>query len=147
MNTTPLFILCFAVSLVLVSCNAQPETLKYGQDYCHLCKMTLMDKKFGAEIVTKKGKVYKFDDLNCMINFHNSGYEDEANMKYRLVVDFARPETLIEVEHTFFVKTDQIRTPMASQVAAFSSEEEYRKFNAEWKGILLSWGEVRTQFK
>ena len=36
----------------------------------YTCKMTLVDKKFGAEVVTKKGKVYKFDDLNCMIKFY-----------------------------------------------------------------------------
>ena len=39
------------------SCSAGPEPIRYGQDNCHHCKMTLTDKRFGAEIVTQKGKV------------------------------------------------------------------------------------------
>jgi copper chaperone NosL len=109
--------------------------------------MTIVDKKFGAEIVTKKGKVYKFDDLNCMVNFHNSGYEEESEMEHRLVIDYANPERLIDTQHAFFVKSDQLRTPMASEVAAFSSEADYKKFNMSAKGILMSWGEVIKEFK
>ena len=61
--------LILALALFL-SCNTEPVPLRYGKDACHLCKMTLMDKKFGGELVTGKGKVYKFDDVNCMINFY-----------------------------------------------------------------------------
>ncbi|HEY3430396.1 MAG TPA: nitrous oxide reductase accessory protein NosL [Cyclobacteriaceae bacterium] len=132
---------------LFISCSSDPQALQYGKDVCHTCKMTLMDKKFGSEIVTKKGKVYKFDDLNCMINFYNSGYEEIENIEHRLVIDFANPEKLIDTQHAFFVKTDQIRTPMASEVAAFSSEDDYKKFNKKWKGVLLSWGELVTEFK
>lgn len=132
---------------IFAMCSSDPQPLNYGKDVCYTCKMTLMDKKFGAEIVTKKGKVYKFDDLNCMINFHNSGYEAVENMEHRLVVDFANPEKLIDTQQAFFVKTDQIRTPMASEVAAFGSEADYKRYNKKWKGILLGWGEVVTEFK
>jgi copper chaperone NosL len=109
--------------------------------------MTLMDKKFGAEIVTKKGKVYKFDDVNCMIDFHNSGFEPEDNMAYRLVVDFANPEKLIDAQQAFYIKSNQIKSPMASHVASFEIKEQAELNNKEWKGIWLSWGEVVTQFK
>ncbi|HEU5290662.1 MAG TPA: nitrous oxide reductase accessory protein NosL [Cyclobacteriaceae bacterium] len=131
----------------LVACSSDPQPLQYGKDICHTCKMTLMDKKFGSEIVTKKGKVYKFDDLNCMVNFYNSGYEGTDNIEHRLVIDFANPEKFIDAEHAFFVKTDEIRTPMASGIAAFGSEEDYSKFNKKWKGTSLSWGDLVTAFK
>jgi len=39
-------------------CTVEPEPLVYGADICHTCKMTLMDPKFGAEIITKNGKPY-----------------------------------------------------------------------------------------
>lgn len=135
------------LSALLFSCSTEPEPLRFGKDACHTCKMTIVDKKFGAEIVTKKGKVYKFDDLNCMVNFHNSGYEEESEMEHRLVIDYANPERLIDTQHAFFVKSDQLRTPMASEVAAFSSEADYKKFNMSAKGILMSWGEVIKEFK
>lgn len=135
------------ITVLFLSCSSDPVPLQYGKDACYTCKMTLMDKKFGAEIVTKKGKVYKFDDLNCMVNFYNSGYEPEENIAHLLVVDFAQSEKLIDTKHTFFVKSDKLRTPMASQITAFEHEEEYKKFKKEWNGILLGWGEVVTQFK
>lgn len=135
------------LAILLFSCAVDPEALHYGHDACYACKMTLMDKKFGAEIVTKKGKVYKFDDINCMINFHNSGAEPEENMAYRLVVDFANPEKLIDAQQAFYIKSNQIKTPMASQVASFELKEQAEGNNKQWRGIWLSWGEVVTQFK
>ena len=71
--------------LFLISCSTEPEPLVYGTDICHNCKMTLMDNKFGAELVTKKGKVYKFDDMNCFLNFYNSGYENVDDFQRTLV--------------------------------------------------------------
>jgi copper chaperone NosL len=109
--------------------------------------MTLMDNKFGAEIVTQKGKIYKFDDVNCMLNFYNSGEVATDNMKDILIVDFSKPEKLIDARNALYVKADAIKSPMASNIAAFESNDDMKQLNADWKGILLSWGEVQTQFK
>jgi len=141
------FLILLLCATVQMSCSVKPEPLQFGEDGCYACKMTLMDNKFGAEIVTKKGKVYKFDDINCMINFYNSGDEPQANMAMRLIVDFAHPEKLIDAQQAHYVKSDNIRTPMASSIAAFESLQDLEQYNKEWNGILLSWGEVVTQFK
>jgi copper chaperone NosL len=109
--------------------------------------MTLVDRKFGAEVVTKKGKVYKFDDVNCMVNYLNSGEVEDRDIAHRLVIDFATPEKLIPVEHAFFLKSDNIKSPMASQVAAFEKKEELDKLKKELTGVYLVWGELVTQFK
>ena len=42
----------------VASCSTEPEPLHYGTDVCHFCKMTLVDNKFGAELVTKNGKAH-----------------------------------------------------------------------------------------
>jgi copper chaperone NosL len=118
-----------------------------GKDACYTCKMTLMDNKFGAEIVTKKGKVYKFDDLNCMINFNNSEHEPEENIAHRLVVDFAQTDKFIDATKTFYCKSAKINSPMGSQVAAFERKADLDKFNSEWQGTTLTWNELVTQFK
>ena len=60
-----------AILVLFQQCTQEPEPLVYGKDVCQFCKMTLMDHKFGAELVTNKGKVYKFDDINCMLNFYH----------------------------------------------------------------------------
>jgi copper chaperone NosL len=109
--------------------------------------MTLMDKKFGAELVTKKGKVYKFDDMNCFLNFYNSGFEDSEDYQHKLVVDFTSKGKLIDATHAFYIKSSAVRSPMDGQVAAFESKANSDKYKKEWKGIYLAWGEVITQYK
>jgi copper chaperone NosL len=140
-------VLICLIAISLLSCNVKPEPLTMGKDACYTCKMTLMDNKFGAEIVTRKGKVYKFDDLNCMISFNNSGYEPEENIKHRLVVDFTQTDKLIDATKTFYCKSTKINSPMGSQAAAFERKTDLEKFNSEWQGATLTWDELVTQLK
>ncbi|HSN59587.1 MAG TPA: hypothetical protein VLR49_01530, partial [Ferruginibacter sp.] len=44
------------LTVTLSSCSTDPQPLRIGQDNCDFCKMTISDKRFGAEVVTKKGK-------------------------------------------------------------------------------------------
>ncbi len=140
-------VLSISIFLFYISCSTEPEPLIYGTDICHFCKMTLMDKKFGAELVTKKGKVYKFDDMKCFLNFYNSEYESTENFEHKLVVDFTSPEKLVDATHAFYIKSSEIRSPMNGQVAAFETKASMDKFKKEWNGIYLAWGEVVTQYK
>lgn len=136
-----------AACLLLTACAAEPEPLAFGKDNCHACKMTLMDDKFGAEIVTSKGKIFKFDDVNCMLNFFDGDEVKEEDIAHLLVVDFSTPGKLIDGKNALYVKSENIKSPMASNVAAFENQKSLDAFNEKWNGILLSWGELRTQFK
>ncbi len=138
-----LIMICMSV----LSCSTGPEPLHYGTDICTFCKMTLVDNKFGAELVTKKGKVYKFDDLNCFVNYYNSGYEPVEDFQHRLVIDYSNPGELLNATDGFYVKSPGIRTPMDSQIAAFGTKSSMDTFMKQWKGIYLSWGEVTTHYK
>ena len=131
----------------LLSCSTEPEALKYGTDVCHFCKMTLMDNKFGAELVTQKGKIYKFDDMRCFINYYNSGYETAEEFQHALVVDYLNPGKLINAYDAFYLKSSVIRSPMDGQVAAFETKQAMTPLKKEWKAIYLAWGEVVTQYK
>ena len=131
----------------LLSCKVEPEPLQYGKDACHTCKMTLMDKKFGAELVSKKGKVFKFDDVNCMLTFYHSGQIPPQEFAHRLVADYTQPGKLVEAVDAFYLKSPAIKTPMASQIAAFQKKEALETQKKELQGIYLVWGELVTQFK
>ena len=133
-------IILMNIVLFVTSCSTKPEPLIYGTDICHFCKMTLMDNKYGAELVTNKGKVYKFDDLNCFLNFYHSGYENSEDFQHKLVVDYANPGKLIEAANGFYLKSTELRTPMNSQVAAFETKQSMDIFKKQWKGIYLGWG-------
>ncbi len=137
-------ILYLMLALVSLACSIEPEPLIYGKDQCHSCKMTLMDRKFGAELVTTKGKVYKFDDINCLFNFYNEGSVNKKDFRFKLVVDFSQPEKLIDAEKAVYLKSGEIKSPMASQVAAFESASS--EFTAEWNATEYKWGELQNQF-
>lgn len=149
MNRRSKYLINAGVGLLLVffqQCASEPEPLEYGRDVCHFCKMTLVDNKFGAELVTNKGKVFKFDDINCMVNFYHSGEVQHDGYAHKLVVNYEQPGELINVGEAFFLKSEEIRSPMASEVAAFESYDRIRFFKRKWGGIYLGWGEMLTQF-
>ena len=129
------------------ACSTTPEPLRYGADACHSCKMTLVDNRFGAELVTRKGKIYKFDDLNCMLAFYHSGEEEGDKFKHKLVVNYEKPGEFLKAAEAFYLKSKEIRSPMASEVAAFESYDRAIYFKKQWSGIFLAWGEIITQFK
>ncbi len=133
--------------LGVYGCTTNPEPLLFGKDACYACKMTLVDNRFGAELVTRKGKVYKFDDLNCMLGFYHSGIEEPGDFLHRLVVNHEEPGEFINADEAYYLKSKAFRTPMASEVAAFATYDRVMAFKSETGGIFLAWGEIVTQFK
>ncbi len=133
--------------LAVYGCSTNPEPLLYGKDACYACKMTLVDNRFGAELVTRKGKVYKFDDLNCMLSFYHSGQEEPGDFVHRLVVNHEKPGEFINADEAFYLKSKAFRTPMASEVAAFGTYDRVMVSKRQTGGIFLAWGEIITQFK
>lgn len=136
----------FAV-LSFYSCSTGPEPIRYGKDECFNCKMTLTDKRFGAEIVTDKGKIYKFDDLNCLVNFLKEGSVPEANIAQIVSVDFKKTGAFVEVQKAFFLQNEAIKSPMRGDVASFSDKNDMETVKAEvGGGKEMTWDEVKGSF-
>ena len=70
--------------VLISSCSSGPEPLYYKKDSCAFCKMQLIDTKFGAELITEKGKIYKFDDIGCMLDFEQQNLGSCPGTCYRL---------------------------------------------------------------
>jgi copper chaperone NosL len=136
-----------ACILFLSSCAAQPEPFKYGTDICHICKMGIIDPKFGSEIVTGKGKVYKFDDVICMNRFIKSGTLEEKNIKQTVVINFEKQNDFLDIHIAYFVLAAGIRSPMGSNAAAFVTKEAATIFNQNKKGLVLSWQELSAKLQ
>jgi copper chaperone NosL len=141
LTTVISMMLCFT----LTNCSVEPEPLQYGKDACHHCKMTLMDNKFGAEVVSTKGKAFKFDDANCLFNFIHSGQLDTADIAHCLITDFGSPGTLIDARTALYVRSEQIKSPMASNIAAFHDKVNLDTMNASWRGEVLNWDDLLAQ--
>ncbi|MBL0095152.1 MAG: nitrous oxide reductase accessory protein NosL [Bacteroidetes bacterium] len=85
------------------SCSAQgPAPIQFGKDECSHCKMTLTDQKFGAEIITTTNKVYKYDDVNCLVNYLKAYPEVEKNVKTIYIVDYSNAGNFYSSYEAFF---------------------------------------------
>lgn len=130
--------------LGLNACSPQSEPIHYGFDVCAHCKMMIVDNKFGAELVSTKGKVYKFDDIKCLINFYNTSDE---NYLYNLVTDYTTQGKWIDAMNAFYIYSEMIHSPMNGQVVAFETYPAMKNFRKQSKGIYLTWGELITKYK
>lgn len=141
-------ILIALISLItMAACSSDPRPIVLGQDACHHCKMTLMDPKFGAELVTEKGKIFIFDDVNCMLGYMDSEEGKSQTFKHILVMDYLNPGTLIDANIAHYLKSSEFKTPMASEVVAFPDYDLLKEYKAKNGGVYLAWGELTTQFK
>jgi len=137
-------VLAILLSVGLLSCSVGPEPIRFGEDGCYNCKMTISDRRFGAEVVSDKGKVYKFDDLNCLNDFLKTDYLPTAEIKHVLAVDFSHPGNLIPAEQAFFLKNEALKSPMRSDVATFSTDADREKVSVEvGGGAKMNWDEIR----
>lgn len=129
-------------SFFVAGCGSNPEPINYGHDECDFCRMLITDNRYGSELVTDKGKVFKFDEAGCMIEYAMvKNLIGDVNQKF-LVTDFAAPETFIDANSAFYVHNEKFRSPMGSNVMAFDSEISRQKFVAESGGSLLNWIDV-----
>lgn len=138
------------ISAICSSCSVKPEPLRFSKDSCHFCKMTLMDDKFGGELVTSKGKIFKFDDIKCMTAFLNSSEGRANEYSYELTVDYAHAADefdLIPVNDAFFVRSAEAKSPMAGNVAAFKNQVEQTDYQKKWGAETLTWAQVKESFK
>ncbi len=122
------------VSLLITGCTPKPEKIAYGKDACAECKMTIADPKFGGEIVTKKGKVYKFDDVHCIAKFLERRGVELADIHQTLFINYEGQHDFIDVKNAQFVVSSQLKTPMGGNAAAFPNVAEAQKLSNSIEG-------------
>ena len=133
-----------AVALAVSGCEVSPKPIKYGRDECAECKMALVDQRYGAELVTARGKVYIFDDLNCLVTFQRRDPARLGSTPRSFVVDFARPNSFVQVDQAVFLQHEALRPPMASGLAGFATEADLQATGRQLGsgGRLLRWPQV-----
>lgn len=127
--------------LFLISaCSPTPKAIEYGADHCHFCKMTIVDRQHAAEAVTAKGKVYKFDAIECMVQY----LKEQANTEYAhlLVNDYEEPSTLIDAKTSHYLISEAIPSPMGAFLSAFANKEAAQKIQTAKNGELYNWTEL-----
>jgi len=128
--------------LVFTACTPQPQAIEYGADYCDNCRMTIVDQKHAAELVTTKGRAYKFDAIECMVDYIQQS--DKVDFALILVNDFTQSSQLVDAKECQFLISPNIPSPMGGFLSAFHSAEEAKRWQAEKEGKLYNWEELQA---
>tara|TARA_R110002072_G_scaffold111697_1_gene239941 strand:- start:131 stop:565 length:435 start_codon:yes stop_codon:yes gene_type:complete len=130
--------------LLASSCNVGPKPIAYGTDGCHFCRMTIVDRQHAAEIVTDKGKVFKFDSSECMMNHLKD--IDQKQVALYLVNDYNQPGELINATEATYLISDRIPSPMGEFLTAFMTEQAAVDALMTYDGDLLTWEQLKLRF-
>ncbi len=143
-NTTTFSKAVIAVGLLfsISSCNPGPEPIKVGVDNCYFCKMTISDVRFGAELVTKKGKVYKFDDAHCILNYLGSKAVDSKEIKNIFFTNYSGTHQLIDVNNALLLNAAELRSPMGGNIAAFDNKDSLLVIQKRFNGSVVAWSDL-----
>ncbi|HEY8972074.1 MAG TPA: nitrous oxide reductase accessory protein NosL [Puia sp.] len=123
----------------LQGCSSGPQPIQYGHDNCSFCKMTFTDKRFGGEVCTKKGKVFKFDDLHCLLSSLQSGVPARQDIGGIYLIDFANGGW-VGADNALLLQSPALHSPMGGNTAAFASKEALQQ--QQNKGEIVTWKEL-----
>ncbi|MFC2188028.1 hypothetical protein ACFCT7_11980 [Fulvivirgaceae bacterium LMO-SS25] len=138
-NILVLIVLVIVNGITSCVINQDSIPILFGKDQCEFCKMTISNPKFGAELITDKGRILKYDALECMVNH----LKEEAPPYQKLfAIPYDLPKELKPVDELYFLISIDFRSPMGANLAAFSKktflEEKYHSQLMNWNDLLHS---------
>ena len=104
-----------------------------------------MEPHFGAQLITKKGKVYKFDDLHCLVNFYNQGPVKKEDIHKIVSIDYNNEKSFLDVTSSWFVKGNQLKSPMNSNTASFSTQQVAQEKAIQTNGQIIKWDDLLSE--
>jgi copper chaperone NosL len=107
--------------------------------------MTIVQKGFGCELVTNKGKVYRFDSIECLAAFVLKNKQLKDNTHSLWVTDFNHPGQLVDLSSAFFVHSNILKSPMGAGLVALKDSATAINMRDLYKGELVSWEKVVEQ--
>ncbi len=136
MNTIKIMIIGLAL-LMVAGCEPKATPIEYGQQACDYCRMSIVDERYAAQLVSGKGKTFSFDAMECMINYKNEN--KDAHWHMELVTDYNQPRQLIPASEAIIVRSKNLPSPMGMYLTATGTEEEAKALVEENGGEIYSY--------
>lgn len=134
------------ISLLFTACNVSPQSINYGEDACHFCNMTIVDRQHASQVVTSKGKAFKYDAIECMVHSLQDEFKDTEIALY-LVADFNQPGELIDASKATYLVSEKLQSPMGANLSAFQNVEAGQKAQEKFTGKVYTWEEIQNHLK
>ncbi|OGU14392.1 MAG: hypothetical protein A2X61_12900 [Ignavibacteria bacterium GWB2_35_12] len=147
-NKIIILMLSLILSATLINaCSREPEPIDYGKDMCSYCKMSIVEKQFGTELITKKGKLEKFDSIECLAAFLQSGVISSGDILSCWITDYYHPGNFLKADESFYLHSENLRSPMGEFLSGYSNINEAKKSMNQHGGNILNWNEVKSLVK
>ena len=136
-------IIGIVILLLLISCKVEPEKIEYGKDQCNFCMMNIVDKTHAAQYVTKKGKQFKFDAIECMVN--DLSEKNEKDLAFILVADYSNPGKMIVAKNATYLISEEIKSPMGANLSAISDSKKASELSQKHSGNIYTWEKIKEK--
>lgn len=115
-----------------LSALAAARPVRVGVDVCPYCNMTIIDARYAAQMITRTGKVYNYDAIECLVD-HLNGYggakvEPRELYAADFAVSTAKEASEKPVDALIFLYHRRIRTPMGGGLVAFADPKAADRF-------------------
>ncbi len=121
-----------------------PPVVHLGEDVCAECGMIISDERFAAATIIEDERggatSLLFDDFNCQIN-HEMNHRETVIFN-RWAHDHSTMEWLPATD-AVYVRAPDLRTPMASHIAAFAKQADAEALQTDLGGDILNFEAMR----
>ena len=130
--------------ILMAACSndtAEPVEIDPETDTCANCNMSVEDNQHATEIILTNGKALIFDDIGCMYKWTDENAAKEIDQSF--VRDYHSDEW-INVEDSYFVYGEDIKTPMSFNVISFKDQSSAEEFALDSGGELLTYEDLQN---
>lgn len=121
----------------VLSCNQEHKPVEFsvGEHQCAYCMMGIVDMRFRSEAITKKGRVYYFDSIECLASW---SHDHDKTIGSAWVGNFAQKGKWINKNKAHFLYSKKLKSPMGAGLSAYETEEELSQFQKQYSGLILN---------
>ncbi len=136
------YLIVLITGMALYACAPKPAEINYGFDQCVYCRMTIVDPKFGAEIVTDKGRALKFDAIECMVRYDQ---ESDPPAALHLVNTVTKPGALVPAASCHYLISPAIPSPMGANLSAHLNFDAMSDLQGDQATDPVTWDDLPAQ--
>lgn len=133
-----------ALIFIISSCKPEPKPIAFGEEVCNYCSMTIVDTQHASQLVTKKGKVFSFDAIECMLR--SEQLKEKEKIALFLCNDFGAPGEMIDATQATFLISEAVPSPMGANLSGFTSLKAAKNIAADRPAEFLTWEELQEKF-
>jgi copper chaperone NosL len=98
--------------------------------------------------VSDKGRSYKFDSVECMMEaLADGGKLMEITVHSSFVLDYAHPGRMVEAGRAQYLVSPNLPSPMGANVTAFAEQTDADNIRTDKGGELLNWEAVQAHLR